>query len=206
MGQIFKMKEVVGGSKKSNIEPHAIKDPNTQELLVANNDIKRATLKYCVENLQKKDPDPQVKSLVELKTIMVEEKMKENSGETLDISKDDFKVVTTKFKSKQTKSYDFLIKSGNKYQDAIYNLCKRMINEEEFPTLFRKILLYMIWKQKGPQEILRNNRFIHLKEHYLPRTVEALIVNKIKDDTLEKSTEYQVGGSQDTLQMNICSL
>ena len=88
---------------------------------------------------------------------------------------------------KQTKSYDFLIKSGNKYQDAIYNLCKRMINEEQFPTLFRKTLLYMIWKQKGPQEILRNNRFIHLKEHYLPRTVEALVVNKMKDDILEKS-------------------
>ena len=125
VGQIFKMKEVVGGSTKLSIEPHAIKDPNTQELFVANNDIKRATLKYCVANLQKKDPDPQVKSLVELKKILVEEKMKENSGETLDISKDDFKVVTTKFKLKQTKSYDFLIKSGNKYQDAIYNICKK---------------------------------------------------------------------------------
>ena len=60
--------------------------------------------------------------------------------------------------------------------------------------MFRKTLLYMIWKSKGPQEILKNNRFIHLKEHYLPRTVEALVVNKMKDEILDKSTMYQIGG------------
>ena len=69
-----------------------------------------------------------------------------------------------------------------------------MIDIEEFPTQFRKTLLNMIWKQKGPAEVLKNNRFIHLKEHYLPRTVEAMVVNKMKDDILSKSTVYQVGG------------
>ena len=43
VGQIFKMKEVVGVSKKPGMEPHAIVDPKTNELLVANKDIKRAT-------------------------------------------------------------------------------------------------------------------------------------------------------------------
>ena len=52
----------------------------------------------------------------------------------------------------------------------------------------------MIWKQKGVAEVLKKNRFIHLKEHYLPRTVEALVVNKMKEDILSKSTIYQVGG------------
>ena len=52
----------------------------------------------------------------------------------------------------------------------------------------------MLWKQKGPQEILKNSRFIHHKEHYLPRTVEALVVNIMKDDILEASSIYQVGG------------
>ena len=31
---------------------------------------------------------------------------------------------------------------------------------------------------EGPQEILKNNRFIHMKEHYLPRTVESIVVNE----------------------------
>ena len=69
-----------------------------------------------------------------------------------------------------------------------------MIEEEEFPVMFRKTLLMMIWKQKGPQEILSNNRFIHLKEHYLPRTVEALVVGKMKENILDNSTIYQIGG------------
>ena len=80
-------------------------------------------------------------------------------------SKDDFEAVVKKFKAKQTKSYDFLIKASQNYQDAIHSLCARMIKNEEFPQMFRKTLLYMIWKSKGPQEILKNNRVIHLKEH-----------------------------------------
>jgi hypothetical protein len=60
--------------------------------------------------------------------------------------------------------------------------------------LFRKTLLQMIWKQKGPKNVLKNNRFIHLKEYHLPRTVEALVVNKMKDDILSQSTMYQVEG------------
>ena len=52
----------------------------------------------------------------------------------------------------------------------------------------------MIWKQKGVAEVLKNNRFIHLKEHYMTRTGEAIVVNKMKDDILSKSTVYQVGG------------
>ena len=60
--------------------------------------------------------------------------------------------------------------------------------------MFRKTILYMIWKSKGPQEIMKNNRFIHMKEHYLPRTVESIVVNVMKEDILDKSTMYQVGG------------
>ena len=55
--QVFKMKEKVMGNKKSGTEPHAVKDHNTGELLVANEDIKKATFKYCVENLKKRKLD-----------------------------------------------------------------------------------------------------------------------------------------------------
>ena len=69
-----------------------------------------------------------------------------------------------------------------------------MIEEEECLVIFRIFLLMMIWKQKGPQEILSNNRFIHLKEHDLPGTVEALVVGKMKENILDNSTIYQIGG------------
>ena len=73
-GQIFKMKEVVGISKKAGTEPHAIVDPNTNELLVANRDIKRAPLEYCADNLRNRDPDPEVNDLFELRKVLYEAK------------------------------------------------------------------------------------------------------------------------------------
>ena len=76
----------------------------------------------------------------------------------------------------------------------MYKLCKRIIENEEFPASFRKTILFMIWKQKGPAEVLKNSRFIHMKEGFLPRTCEALVVGKMKDTILESSSKYQVGG------------
>ena len=191
VGQIFKMKDKITGGKKASTEPHAIEDPKTNNLLVSNQDIRKATLEYCADNLRNREPDPEVKSLVSVKNLLVEEKLKEKE-EPLEIDKNDYNTVLTKFKAKA--SYDFLVKASDNFQDAIFKLCRRMIKEEEFPDMFRRTLLYMIWKQKGPANILKNNRFIHLKEHYLPRTVEALVVNKIKSDIFSKSTMFQVGG------------
>jgi hypothetical protein len=48
------------------------------------------------------------------------EKLKQTSDDGLDISENDFELVLKKFKAKQTKSYDFLTKSGQKYQEAIF--------------------------------------------------------------------------------------
>ena len=91
-------------------------------------------------------------------------------------------------------SYDFLLKSGKNYQEVMFQFCKRMIEDEDFPISFRKTILYMIWKQKGPAEILKNNRFIHMKESFLPRTCEALVVGKMKECILQSSSKFQVGG------------
>ena len=52
----------------------------------------------------------------------------------------------------------------------------------------------MIWKGKGPAEVLKNSRFIHMKEEFLPRTCEALVVGKMKERILSSSSKYQIGG------------
>lgn len=41
--------------------------------------------------------------------------------------------------------------------------------------------------------ILNNNRFIHLK-NILPRIVEAITVNKMKDKIINEASMYQIGG------------
>ena len=88
----------------------------------------------------------------------------------------------------------FLLKGGTKYKEVMFNFCKSIIEEEKFPLSFRKTLLNMIWKSNGPSEILKNNRFIHTKESFVPRLCEALATNKMKQRILDKSSKFQVGG------------
>ena len=54
VGSVFKMKELINGPKKSGQEPTAIRDPKTGDLVVSNEEIKKVTLAYCVDNLSKK--------------------------------------------------------------------------------------------------------------------------------------------------------
>ena len=63
----------------------------------------------------------------------------------------------------------------------MFKFCKNMIEKEEFPISFKKTMFFLIWKQKGPSEILKNSCFIYTKEGFLPRTYEALVVSKMKE-------------------------
>ena len=120
-------------------------------------------------------------------------KMEDKSGDSFDVTLADFDEVMAKFETKQTKTYDFLINSGDKYKMAMFNICKRIIDREEIPDCFRTTVLYMIWKRKGPMEILKNNRFLHMKQ-VLARTVDAIVVNQMKQPLISKLSMYQVGG------------
>ena len=46
---------------------------------------------------------------------------------------------------------------------------------------------------KGAMNILKNNRFLHMKQ-VMARTVDALVVAKIKEPLVNCSSIYQVGG------------
>ena len=63
----FKTREVITGSKKAGKEAHAILDPKTNKMVVANAEIKKVTLKYCLSVLENNKPEDNVKNLVELK-------------------------------------------------------------------------------------------------------------------------------------------
>ena len=190
VGAVFKMKDVINGPKKSGQEPTAIRDPKSGELIVSSDEIKKVTLAYCVDNLTQRSQG----RLAQLKNDLNHNRMMSNCDDGFEILEKDFDEVVKRFASKTTKSYDFLLKAGENYKKAMYHLCKRMVENEEFPHSFRKTLLYMIWKQKGPAEVLKNSRFIHMKEGFLARTSEALVVGKMKECILKSSSKFQVGG------------
>ena len=104
-----------------------------------------------------------------------------------------FEKVLEKIKKGKKKTYDFLINAGERFRAVVFNLCKRMIEEENFPKSFDKTNLVQIYKGKGRKDILSNNRFIHTKE-WLPRTCESLIVGEMKDSVFQSATKFQIGG------------
>ena len=165
-GSIFKMRDVINGPRKSAQGPTAIKDPNSDKLIVSNEGIKKVTLAYCVDNLTHKSKGKSINKGLELKKELHEKRMEDTDSEGFELSKRDFVEVVNKFEKKKTNSYDFLIKAGKQYKESVYKVCKSMIEREEYPDSFRRTMLHMIWKQKGPAEILKNSRFIHMKDSY----------------------------------------
>ena len=193
VGRVYKMKKRMMGGKNAAQEPTAIRDPTNNELVVSGEMIKEITLKYCEDNLKDKKDDENKAKEDEIKAEVHKIRMASKEDDDFEVIEEDFDDVMKKFKKKDTKAYDFLTKANPKFQKAIFLVCKRFINREKFPEKFQKTMLYMISKKKGPAEILKNNRFIHMKD-YLARTCEALVVNKMRKTIFEKSSKFQIGG------------
>ena len=124
------LKKTIPGPKKTPKEAAAIRDPRTGELLVTKEDIKRTTLEYCINNMKNNIPDDDVKHKVLKRKNEQIKKINDVNGEDFNVTYDEFEQLLEKFKIKSTKTYDFLIKFGNKYKMAIFTLCKRSIERE----------------------------------------------------------------------------
>ena len=115
--------------------------------------------------------------------------------EGFEAEKEVFDKVLDKFKKNNKRSYDFLTKASEEFQNSIFLLCKRIIKEENIPEKFRETTLHQIWKKKpgSRKEDLDANRYIHCKE-YLPRTVEAIVVSEMEKSITEATSKFQIGG------------
>ena len=191
-GQIYKVKELIEGPKKSGQESQAIKDPKTGELVVSTSEIKKITLEHCLNVLKNNEPAEDVEEIVKTKNKAVEEIMKSNDGEFV-VSEESFEEVMSDLERKNKRSYDFIVKADKSYKIAIFGLCKRILEKEEIPLRFYLTMLVQLFKSRGSPQELTNFRYLHLK-HYLPRVCESLVVNEMKDDIVEATSKFQCGG------------
>ena len=191
---VFKIVQAIQGPKKSNtIEAYSITDPKSGKLAVSGKEIKEISLNYCRDVLTNNEAEGDSKEVARLKDLMHTKRMLQVQEGSFVPSKEGFNRVVKKFKENDKRNYDFLIKTGDKFKDAVYRLCRRMIEEEQFPRSFDNTTLHQIYKGKGKREVLSNNRYIHSKD-WLPRTAEALVVDNMKDTILRGSSPYQIGG------------
>ena len=184
---VFKMAEIVGGAKKQKEEAHSIIDPETKNLVVSTEEIKRVSLAHCVKVLQNNKVEPEVEMFVDIESEMHEAMMRKETDKEANICWEEFEEVIEQFKRKNKSVYHFLTKSGEGFQKSIYKLCRRLIRDENFPKNFSETILKQLWKRKGSREILDNHRYIHLKD-WKPRLTETLVTKIMKQDIIEAGT------------------
>ena len=189
---VFKMKEIIAGPKKAGQEAAAVKDPKTGKMVVSPKAIKETCLKYCLDVLKKNEPNELFKDQMNYKEDLINEiiNVKERDYE---VKEEDYWDLLERLKVKNKRSYDFIVKSGQKFKEAILKLVKRVINLKEIPENFLETVLVQLYKGKGSQQELSNSRFLHIK-NWLPRVCESLAVSGMRDAILKAGSIYQMGG------------
>ena len=190
--KVFKLRERIQGPKKGCQEPNAILDPESKDLVASPDEIKRVALKYCLNVLKNNDVHPEFVIETSLRDALHDVRMQETGGDA-NMAKENFNKIIKKFEANKKKTYDFIVKAGDNFKDAIFKLCKAMIENEKFPDSFDCTTLHQIYKGKGIKEDLSNSRFIHSKT-WLPRTCEAMVVDMMKTQIITKSSKFQIGG------------
>ena len=191
--QIWDIRKKIIGGKKSFMEATNIINPITGKLAKGKQEMKEVSLQFCKETLASNKPAEGYEKVINNKINEVNNFLKLSNG-NFNPSFSTFENNMRKFKLSRKRNYDFLTRSGEKFQKIIFKVCLRMFKEENFPLQFKDTVLHMIYKGKGRREILSNNRFIHCKS-WFARCAEALVVEEgLKDPLIDNSSIYQIGG------------
>ena len=150
VGNVYKMKKLITGESQKTQAPVAVRYPKDGELIVEPNEIKKVTLQYCQDNLRKKEKSENYKREEEVKQELHKIRMNYKYDDDFKVDETDFEEVIHNFKSKATKAYDFLTKSDEAYRSAMFLICKKFINNEEF--LISLVNLFSIWYGKRKQQ------------------------------------------------------
>ena len=192
---MFKMREAVAGSRKAPQEFNAVKDAQTDDLVVSNDKIKQDTIEHVVNSFKNNEPEEDLRPVVKVINELHVKRMDENNEdeEPMEVTKEELDDTVSKFKKKNKRSYGFLVKAGDKFHNSVFMLSRRIIQEEEIPERFSETVLHQLRTNKFSKKDLKIHRFIHIKD-WLPRCIESLIVGKMKAPILKAGSKYQIGG------------
>ena len=141
-GKVFEMKTIVEGPKKAGQEALAVKNPSNGEVVVNSKEVKKVTLKYCLDVLNNNEPDDGVAESVEITNSIFKEIIKSKDGE-FEVTEDGFEEVLNNLEKKNKRTYDFLTKASKEFKRVVFKLCRRILRKEEIPEGFFKTLLIL---------------------------------------------------------------
>ena len=91
--------------------------------------------------------------------------------------------VTKVIKQKKAVFRDFIL-SHSSFKLVIFLLLNRIFITEEIPESMFTTVLTRLWKRKGDQKVMKNNRYIHSKS-WLSKILEKCLVEEIKSDMIK---------------------
>ena len=160
-------------------------------MVVATEEMNRVSLSQCVNVLQKSPVEPEAQLQVTLEFGIHEALLEAKTNMETNIDREDFDDIIARFKRKNKATNYFLTQAGPKCQTSVYNSCKRLIGDEDFPQIFSETLLKQLLEKKGSRENLNKHRSIHVKD-WKPRLTETLITHMMKEYTLKVGDQYKL--------------
>ena len=118
---IFKLKEKIVGAKKQTQEAVTMKDPESGELIVENDELKRASVDYVSKLLTNRSPKVEFKDDFYLMESLQKLRALETYVIQTDISDKDFEDFLKQISKKKEKN-QFILKAGESYQKVLLGL------------------------------------------------------------------------------------
>ena len=166
-------------------------DKINPKMVTDKEEIKRITLKYCIDLLTNRPPAEEYRLEFESKIKLHKSRMSEDSDDKV-LSPEMFDKALEALRKKDGKKYDFLLKSGSSYKNALFSLYTAVWEKERIPENWRKTTIIQLYKGKGDQSDLNNIRNIHLKD-YVPKVFGHLLMNEVKVKIMENMSKFQLG-------------
>ena len=79
-----------------------------------------------------------MKKLAAIQEDLMKQQLEEDTTNGFEVDKDMFNEVLEKFISNNKRNYDFLIIDPKDFQEAVFLVCRRFVETEQFPKKFKK--------------------------------------------------------------------
>ena len=188
---IFYLKDKIVGSKKTQQEPAVIKHPVTKKCVTDTKEIKRISLKYCVDLLTNREPREGFEEIIDMKRKVQEKRMSERIDDDFEFTREFFDNCLDAIKKKNNRKYDFIIKSVNSLIEALLRLFKYVWNSEDKPDQWRRTTIIQLHK-KNSKDDLENYRNIHTKND-VPKLFGFMVTRLAKIPIIQNMSRYQIG-------------
>ena len=118
---VFKLKDKIVGNKKVGQEAVSMKDPVSGELIVEQEELKKASAKYVSSLLTNRPPLNEFKEEFECMEALHDLRMNEDS-DSLSISDGDYELFLKQVSKKCKDKYQFILKAGKSFHVALLAL------------------------------------------------------------------------------------